>query len=102
MVKDYLGEENQRNKRHADLFQKLLQLAFGANVDVLVGHHLTFEVHGDISTENEVPAADTLLFDHDIMGKVFGSDAVPLMQRLAATRCEQREEIVRAELALRY
>lgn len=93
-IKDYLGDENHRNKMHAPLFVELIQRAFGKDIDVLVGHHFSFEVHGDITTENEIPAADTLLFCHDLMTRVFGSAAIPLMQKLAAAPSNRREAIV--------
>jgi len=99
-IKDYLGLENSRNKLHANLYTDLIQRALGP-VDVLVGHHLCFEANHDISTENEIPSADTLLFDHDIMIKVFGGRAIEIMQRLAAEPAEQRDAILAAELNLR-
>jgi hypothetical protein len=97
-IKDYLGTENARNKQHAALYARLIKRAFGENNDVLIGHHLTFEDHGDINTENEIPAADTLLFDHDIMGRVFGGDAKKLMVTLAMVPAEKREALVEAQL----
>lgn len=100
-IKDYLGYENARNRQHADLYQALVQIAYGADCDVLTGHHVTFEKHGDISTENEIPSADTLIFDHEIMGRVFGENAIPLMQKLAAVPCDQRDDMVRIALAAR-
>ena len=98
-IKDYLGTENARNKANAALFTALLQAAFGPDIDVLVGHHITFERHGQIDSENEVPSADTLIFDHAIMFKVFGERALSIMLRAAAKPCEQREELVAGEYA---
>lgn len=101
-MKDYLGFENARNKHHAAVYTKLMRLGLGHAADhvvaVLIGHHLTFEVNGDLETENEIPSADCLIFDHDIMGKVFGKWAVPLMQSLAAVPCEQRDDMLAAAL----
>lgn len=90
--KVYLKEEGARNRRSAGLFTKLVQLAFGADEAVIVGHHINFEKDGKIETENEIPAADTLLFDHDVMGAIFGADAIMVMQSLASMRAEFREE----------
>lgn len=90
-IKDYLGYENQRNKRNAGTYAKLMQLALGDDVQILIGHHLTFEVGSDLSTENEIPSADCLMFDHDIMGKVFGVRAQEYMAELAVLPCEQRD-----------
>lgn len=81
--KDYLGTENARNKQHAALYVAIIQAAFGPQNDCLIGHHLTFEAHGDIDSENEIPSADTMIFDHTIMGAVFGPGAPYLMAHLA-------------------
>lgn len=96
-IKDFLGYENDRNKKHADLYVRMIQLAYGdtGSIAVLIGHHLTFEVDGDINTENEIPAADTLIFDHDIMGRLFGVNAVPVMVQLAKVPCSERDELLR-------
>lgn len=95
-VKEYLSFENARNKRHARLYCKLLEAAYGegglARETEVVGHHITFEFRGDVDTVNEIPSADTLLFDHDIMGKVFGRDTLWVMTTLAVKRAEEREE----------
>lgn len=90
--KDYLGTENARNKRNAQLYEDIIKAAYGQNNDVLIGHHLTFEVHGDISTENEIPAADTLIFCHELMTLVFGPIALDLMQELACLPVERRDD----------
>lgn len=90
-MKDYLGFENERNKRDADLFVRIVQEAFGKDCDVLIGHHVTFEKHGDIKSENEIPSADTLLFDHDVMTKLFGEQALNVMASLAKVPAEVRD-----------
>jgi hypothetical protein len=93
-MKDYLGTENARNKEHAQLYADIIRTAFGDEQDVLVGHHLTFETHGDINTENEIPAADTLMFDHDVMHRVFGGNAHVVMTELANTPTEERDAVL--------
>lgn len=90
--KDYLGSENTRNKKNAKLFEALIKAAYGEDNDVLIGHHLTFEKHGDIETENEIPAADTLIFCHDLMGAIFGDYALSIMRELVGLPAEKREE----------
>lgn len=89
--KDYLGAENARNKQHAKLFEDIIRAAYGHNNDVLIGHHLTFEEHGNINTENEIPAADTLVFDHDLMGRVFGPQMYEVLHELAMLPVEKRD-----------
>jgi hypothetical protein len=94
-MKDYLGFENQRNKQHADLYTRFLRAAIPeSGVAVLVGHHVTFEIGGDLMTENEIPSADTLMFDHDLMKAVFGERAIAIMQKLASVPCEERDHLL--------
>ena len=98
MIKDYLGYEHDRNKRNAALYERLIKAALAVqghnNVAVLIGHHLTFELDGDLQTENEIPSADCLMFDHDFMGAVFGDAAVPIMRYLAETGCDKRDALL--------
>lgn len=96
--KDYLGFENQRNKENADLYTRLIRAAIGKdrNVAVLIGHHLTFELDGDLDTENEIPSADCLMFDHDLMRAVFGPERyINIMRDLASVPCDQRDAMLR-------
>lgn len=96
----YLGGEGKRNRDHAALFTALLTRAWG-ECEVIVGHHVAFEFAGDLNTEDEIPSADCLLFDHGIMTAVFGEQAIPLMQRIAALKPGEREvEVQRALDAL--
>lgn len=99
-MRDFLSTENARNKAHAELFTRMIQAAYGKECDVLIGHHLTFEVHGEIQTENEIPSADTLLFCHEIMSAVFGVAAIEIMQELASMPSEggARESFVMERL----
>lgn len=98
-MKDYLEYENARNRAGAETFEQMLKLAFG-DCQVMVGHHIGMEFRGDLQTENEIPSADTLIFDHDIMKRVFGAGAIALMQRLAAIPCHEREPALAEALAL--
>lgn len=93
--KDWLGSEAARNKESADIFTQLLVTAYGPDYRVLIGHHLCFQQGANINTENEVPAADSLIFDHDIMRAVFGNDAISIMQTLAALPAEKRDHALR-------
>jgi len=92
-VKDYLEYENARNKAHAELYAKLLKKAFG-DCEVMIGHHLTFEFRGELSTENEIPSADTMMFCHELMGKVFGDKAGLVMRSLALVPASGRDELL--------
>lgn len=100
-MKDYLGFENARNKEHAATYTKLMKLAFGANAQCFIGHHLSFEMGGDLSTENEIPSADALIFDHDVMNRVFGDEACQYMMNLANLPCGERDKYLATILEYR-
>lgn len=100
--KYWLQAENDRNTHHGDVFIDLIRRAFGNEV-VMVGHHFVFEPQTamdahDLSRLNEIPSADTLIFDHEIMGSVFGAGAIPLMIRLASVPAESRDALLRTAL----
>lgn len=105
-LKDWLGYELGRNKEHSDLYVALLKkaltkLAKGQRAEVLIGHHITFELGADgqsldITTENEIPSADCLMFDHDIMTAVFGDVALTIMRELAGRPCQERDAALKA------
>jgi hypothetical protein len=92
-IKQYLSYEGQRNRKNAALYERMIKLAYGANNAVIVGHHLTFEADGNLETENEIPAADTLLFDHEVMTALFGDGAIEVMKELASVNVEYRDEL---------
>lgn len=100
IVEAFLSSEGKRNRRNADLYLDILSRAFpGIQIDVIVGHHICFEFNKDIATENEIPAADTLLFHHDIMGRVFGKlKARDIRHRICDLSAGEREDYVRQEL----
>lgn len=105
-MKDFLGFENARNKRNAGMYERLLKqalhnlrnfrsdLPYTSTVSVLIGHHITFELDGDLGTENEIPSADCLMFDHELMGAVFGDEAVEIMVMLASVPCDERDAML--------
>lgn len=95
----FLSGEGKRNRANADLYRRLLAIAWG-ECEVIVGHHVAFQFDGDLNTEDEIPSADCLLFDHDIMGAVFGEQALELMQRIALLRPYERETEVARVLTI--
>lgn len=102
--KYWLQFENDRNTHHGQIFIDLIKRAFRTDEVVMVGHHFVFEPQEamqklDLTQLNEIPSADTLLFDHDIMTAVFGERAVPLMVEMAKVSCVSRDEIIAAALA---
>ena len=88
--KDYLSYENDRNKRRHKLYTDILTVAFG-NEGILIAHHLVF---GGGDSPDEIPSADTLIFDHDIMQKIFGDDFKWVLTQLACEPCESRDELL--------
>lgn len=93
--KNWIGDEGRRNRTHALLYANIITRAYGATFELFVGHHVAFKAkHDNLTTENEIPSADTLLFDHEIMKELFGDQAIPVMQRLATVPCNEREEML--------
>lgn len=92
----FLGPEGKRNRANADLFRAMLCVVWGDNCDIITGHHINFQFDGDLSTEDEIPSADCLLFDHDIMCAVFGEKAYEIMRNIAILRPWARENYVRS------
>lgn len=95
-IKDYQAYENQRNKRSTQLFHDMLRAAFGELAsEIIIAHHLNFEHGSDIGTINEIPSADTLIFDHEIMGRIFGKEmALKHMMLLATVPVERRDNVL--------
>lgn len=94
----FLKDEGKRNRANADLFRAMLCVAWGEDCDIIVGHHINFQFDKDFRTEDEIPAADTLLFDHDIMSAVFGDAALGIMREISVLPPYRREEYVGALL----
>lgn len=98
----FLPGEGKRNRKNADLFLTLLCLAWEENCQVMTGHHIGFMFDSDLSTQDEIPAADTLLFDHDVMALLFPQDYQDVMSELALLRRYERENYVRRLVCSRY
>lgn len=91
--KDYLSWENARNRRAHKLFQDILHEAFGSDEEVVIAHHLTFDGAGD--DPDEIPSADTMIFDHDIARVIWGeANYIGVLLQLAATPCDQRDALL--------
>lgn len=97
-IPDYYEVGDKRNRKNAAFYTELVELAFGKCQRVLVGHHICFQTGGHIQTENEIPSADALLFDHEIMTRVYSEMAVPLMMKMASVPAEMREPMAMREL----
>lgn len=100
-MKNYLETENERNKKNHKIYERFLRKAVHpevtvvpppADCSVVVGHHIIFII-GD-GEPNEIPSADTLLFDHELMKSVFGSSAMAIMLTLCHRTAEERDRVL--------
>jgi len=102
--------ENDRNAESADLFKAIIREAFGVT-DVIVAHHIVYvkperrvrKVEGmpdmeyDFQLIEEVPSADTLIFDHEVASKIWGEGFRTVLIKLALEPVETRDKLL-AEL----
>lgn len=94
-LRDYLSWHDTRNVQGHKAITRFLNRALGHPKDlkVVVGHHITYQVDEE-SVPNEIPSADSLLFDHDIMHLVFGDEYKTIMVQLATRVPELRERVL--------
>lgn len=84
--------EEERNDAGHKTYERLLRLAFGAELPVVVGHHVSFTMaDGHL---NEIPSADTAIFDHVIMERAFGGDRFTVMAELAVVAVPARDTLL--------
>lgn len=88
--KDYLSYENARNHKAKKLYADILHEVFGRNEEVVIAHHLTF----DGENPDEIPAADTLIFDHNVARKIWGAGFLDVLRQLATVPCEVRDDLL--------
>jgi hypothetical protein len=90
-TKVYLDFENNRNQVAHRAIIRFLKRAIGPDVQVVIAHHIVFMQPGKLP--NEIPSADTMWFDPEIMGKVFGDQAPLIMQTLANRTPDLRDKV---------
>lgn len=91
----WLGSEATRNRSMAPVYTAIIKRAYGCDFAVLIGHHLCYQQGSDIMTEDEVPAADSLIFNVPMMAAVFGeADALALLPQLAVLSRAERDELL--------
>lgn len=89
--------ENDRNAENRDLFKAIIREVYGVQ-DVIIAHHLTYEKddkHADGFTYQvvqEIPSADSLIFDHDAAKKIWGTDYKYVLCQLAMLPCPERDK----------
>lgn len=91
--------ENDRNAAGADLFKSIIREVYGVQ-DVIIAHHLVFvtqERGADGFTYQivkEIPAVDTLIFDHAIARRLWGIAWPDKLTRLALEPPETRDKLL--------
>jgi hypothetical protein len=95
--------ENDRNEVYRELYSDIIREAYGVR-DVIIGHHLVYQTTEHLVDEKtgpythtfvqEIPSADALIFDHDVMRKLFGSRYLTAMSTLAMTPVERRDDLL--------
>ncbi len=98
--------ENDRNAEFSPCFKAVIREAFNVT-DVICAHHLVYvstEKHADgfeYQIVQEIPAADTLIFDHGVAQKIWGADWRTILMRLAMEPVETRDQLFSAMFAAR-
>lgn len=90
--------ENDRNAANADLYKDIIRECYGVQ-DVIIAHHLVYvaEEKRDGFTYQiveEVPSADTLIFDHDIARRIWGDGFKDALVKLALEPVETRDKLL--------
>jgi hypothetical protein len=92
------GYENTRNSIWSDMFKSVIREVYNVQ-DVIIAHHLVYvkeEKHSDgfnYQIVEEIPAADTLIFDHEVARKLFGEDFKQQLMQLACEPVETRDSL---------
>jgi uncharacterized membrane protein len=88
--------ENDRNGENSDLYKAIIREAYGVT-DVICGHHLVYQVEDKradgftYTFVEEVPSADTLIFDHEVAKKLWGDHWESVLTQLALTPIAARD-----------
>lgn len=91
--------ENDRNADSAELFKAIIREAYGCH-DVIIAHHLVYvtEEHREgfaYQIIEEVPSADSLIFDHEVAKKIWGEDRwEKILMRLAIEPVATRDKLL--------
>lgn len=90
--------ENTRNAVSRELFKAIIKEVYGVT-DVIVAHHLTYVAVDkqdgfDYQVVEEIPSADTLIFDHEAAKKLWGANWRTTLQRLAMEPVETRDKLL--------
>ncbi|WP_368508132.1 hypothetical protein [Bradyrhizobium lupini] len=92
--------ENDRNAENAELYKAIIREAYGVT-DVICGHHLVYQVEDKradgftYTFVEEVPSADTLIFDTDVAQKLWGDKWKSILSILAVTPIAERDALLK-------
>lgn len=73
------------------LYEAILKEALPGTSLVVASHHIFFKRDG---VTDELPAADTLIFDHDIAKKIWGEKYLEVLASLAIEPAEARDALL--------
>lgn len=90
----WLDIETKRNIDGIDLFESMIREAYDGVTLVIAGHHIMFMREGH-SIPCEVASADTLIFDHEIAGRIWKERRHETLARLAAEPPANRDALLR-------
>ena len=90
--------ENDRNAENRDLYAAILREVYGAD-QCIIAHHITYSVTekrdgSDYYIVEEIPSADTLIFDHAVARTLWGSQWHEVLMRLAVEPVETRDALL--------
>lgn len=91
--------ENDRNGENSETYKAIIREAYGVT-DVICGHHLVYQVEDKradgftYTFVEEIPSADTLIFDHDVAKKIWGAGYKSILVHLALEPTATRDELL--------
>jgi hypothetical protein len=91
--------ENDRNTEYSQLYKDIIREAYGVT-DVIIAHHLTYVVEENRDGFNwqvvqEIPSADTLIFDHIVAQKIWGKDYRQILTQLVLEPISSRDQLLK-------
>lgn len=89
---NFLETEDARNVKNHRVFERFLKKAVGPDITVMVAHHITYMVDGELPVE--IPSADSMWFCPVLMGAVFGPKSAKNIMMVLATRTPEERETV--------
>lgn len=90
--------ENDRNAENAELYKAIIKECFNVT-DVIVAHHMVYVTSEKrdnfvYTIVEEIPAADTLIFDHDVAKRIWGLNFKKQLTELACEPAETRDALL--------